>query len=85
MAFYAWTATDVAGKTVRGALQAEGQKQVRQMLREQKLMPVSITETREAASAGKTKTGTSSPPRCCRCLPASSPRWSTPRCRWRAR
>ena len=36
MAFYAWTATDVAGKTQRGTLQAEGQKQVRQMLREQK-------------------------------------------------
>lgn len=57
MAFYAWTATDVAGKTQRGTLQAEGQKQVRQMLREQKLMPVSISETREAASAGKAKTG----------------------------
>ena len=57
MAFYAWTATDVAGKTQRGTLQAEGQKQVRQMLREQKLMPVSINETREAASAGKAKTG----------------------------
>lgn len=27
------------------------------MLREQKLMPVSITETREAAAAGKAKTG----------------------------
>ena len=57
MAFYAWTATDAAGKTQRGTLQAEGQKQVRQMLREQKLMPVSINETREAASAGKAKTG----------------------------
>ena len=57
MAFYAWTATDVAGKTRRGTLQAEGQKQVRQMLREQKLMPVSITETREAAASGKAKTG----------------------------
>ena len=57
MAFYAWTATDAAGKTQRGTLQAEGQKQVRQMLREQKLMPVSITETREAAAAGKAKTG----------------------------
>ena len=57
MAFYAWTATDAAGKTQRGTLQAEGQKQVRQWLREQKLMPVSITETRETASAGKAKTG----------------------------
>lgn len=57
MAFYAWTATDAAGKTQRGTLQAEGQKQVRQWLREQKLMPVSITETRETAAGGKAKTG----------------------------
>ena len=57
MAFYAWTATDAAGKTQRGTLQAEGQKQVRQWLREQKLIPVSITETREAAAGGKAKTG----------------------------
>ena len=48
MALYAWTATDAAGKTRRGTLQAEGQKQVRQTLREQKLMPVSIS----AAEAG---------------------------------
>ncbi len=51
------TATDAAGKTQRGTLQAEGQKQVRQWLREQKLMPVSITETRETAAGGKAKTG----------------------------
>ena len=57
MAFYAWTATSAAGKTQRGTLQAEGQKQVRQWLREQKLMPVSITETRETATGGKAKTG----------------------------
>ncbi|MCV4614816.1 type II secretion system F family protein, partial [Escherichia coli] len=31
--------------------------QVRQWLREQKLMPVSITETRETAAGGKAKTG----------------------------
>ncbi|HAT3901864.1 TPA: type II secretion system inner membrane protein GspF [Citrobacter koseri] len=52
MAWFAWTATDAAGKTRRGALQAEGPKQVRQTLREQKLMPISITLTRERA-AGK--------------------------------
>ena len=57
MALYAWTATDAAGKTRRGTQQAEGQKQVRQWLREQKLMPVSITETREKAESGKAKTG----------------------------
>lgn len=85
MAFYARTATDAAGKTQRGTLQAEGQKQVRQWLREQKLIPVSITETREAAAGGKRKPGRSSPPRYCRCLPVSFRRWSTPRCRWRAR
>ena len=47
MAWYAWTATNVAGKTQRGTLQAEGPKQVRQALRDQKLIPVSITVTRE--------------------------------------
>jgi len=58
MAFYAWTATDATGKTRRGTLQADGQKQVRQMLREQKLMPSSIAETREKAVVGQAKTGT---------------------------
>ncbi|MEN8466261.1 type II secretion system F family protein, partial [Enterobacter cloacae subsp. cloacae] len=57
MAFYAWTATDAAGKTQRGTLQAEGPKQVRQSLREQKLMPLTITETRENAASAKAKTG----------------------------
>lgn len=52
-----WTARDTAGKTRRGTLQAEGQKQVRQMLREQKLMPVSINETREVAAAGNANAG----------------------------
>lgn len=56
MAWYAWTATDAAGKTQRGTLQAEGLKQVRQALREQKLMPVNITPTSErAASKGAQK------------------------------
>lgn len=57
MAFYAWTATDAAGKTQRGTLQAEGPKQVRQSLREQKLMPLTITETRENAASAKARTG----------------------------
>lgn len=57
MAWYAWTATNSAGKTQRGTLQAEGQKQVRQALREQKLMPLSITLTREASAAGSAQKG----------------------------
>ena len=57
MALYAWTATDAAGKTQRGTLQAEGPKQVRQSLREQKLMPLTITETHENAASTKAKTG----------------------------
>ncbi|WP_330983528.1 MULTISPECIES: type II secretion system inner membrane protein GspF [Enterobacterales] len=52
MAWYAWSATDATGKSQRGTLQAEGPKQVRQTLRDQKLMPVSITETR-GPEAGK--------------------------------
>ena len=57
MAWYAWTATSAAGKTQRGILQAEGPKQVRQTLREQKLMPVSITPTREPATTGSAQKG----------------------------
>ncbi|QGU14553.1 type II secretion system protein GspF [Leclercia sp. 119287] len=57
MAWYAWTATDAAGKTRRGTLQAEGQKQVRQALREQKLMPLTITLTREKSAAGSAQKG----------------------------
>ncbi|UGB02441.1 type II secretion system inner membrane protein GspF [Leclercia sp. G3L] len=57
MAWYAWTATDAAGKTRHGTLQAEGQKQVRQALREQKLMPLTITLTREKSAAGSAQKG----------------------------
>lgn len=57
MAWYAWTATDAAGKTRRGTLQAEGQKQVRQALREQTLMPLTITLTREKSAAGSAQKG----------------------------
>ncbi|WP_058911165.1 type II secretion system inner membrane protein GspF [Entomohabitans teleogrylli] len=57
MAWYAWTATNAAGKTQRGTLQAEGLKQARQALREQNLMPVSIEPTSERAAEKKTRTG----------------------------
>lgn len=57
MAWYAWTATNAAGKTQRGKMQAEGPKQVRQALREQKLMPVSIAVTRESSAAGSAQKG----------------------------
>lgn len=85
MAFYAWTATDAAGKTQRGTLQAEGPKQVRQSLREQKLMPLTITETRENAASAKAKSRRQTLcRRCCRCSPVSCQRWLTRRCRWKA-
>jgi general secretion pathway protein F len=54
MAWYAWTATDAAGKNQRGTLQAENPKQVRQWLREQKLSPITIGAGTEN-SAGKAK------------------------------
>ena len=57
MAWYAWTATDASGKTQRGTLQAEGPKQVRQALREQKLQPLNITPTRENLSGKRTQKG----------------------------
>lgn len=44
-------------KNRRGTLQAEGPKQVRQSLREQKLMPLTITESRENAASAKARTG----------------------------
>lgn len=57
MAWYARTATDAAGKTRRGTLQADGPKQVRQTLREQKLMPVTISVTREQAAGKSARKG----------------------------
>lgn len=57
MAWYAWSATDAAGKTQRGTLQAEGPKQVRQMLREQKLMPVNIAPTSDPAAGKNARKG----------------------------
>ncbi len=57
MAWYAWTATNAAGKTQRGTLQAEGPKQVRQALRDQQLIPVSVTVTREQAASGGAQKG----------------------------
>ncbi|MCS2158430.1 type II secretion system inner membrane protein GspF [Scandinavium sp. H11S7] len=53
MAWFAYSATDAAGKTRRGTLQAENPRQVRQQLREQQLLPFSITETHEY-TPGKT-------------------------------
>ncbi len=52
MAWFAWRATDAAGKTRRGTLQAESPKQVRQQLREQQLLPLSISAVSEQ-SVGK--------------------------------
>ena len=57
MAWYAWSATDATGKTQRGNLQAEGPKQVRQMLREQKLMPVNIAPTSDPAAGKNARKG----------------------------
>lgn len=57
MAWYAWSATNAAGKTQRGTLQAEGPKQVRQTLREQKLIPVTVDLTRDPSSGKNTRKG----------------------------
>ncbi len=56
MAFYARTATDAAGKPSAGRYRprAEAGSPVASRA---KLMPVSITETRETAAGGKAKTG----------------------------
>lgn len=57
MAWYAWSATDASGKNQRGTMQAEGPKQVRQTLRDQKMMPVSIAATSAPAAGNSARKG----------------------------
>lgn len=56
MAWYAWRAMTPNGKSERGTMQADTPRQVRQHLREQGMMPVSIDET-DAPGAGKAARG----------------------------
>ncbi len=49
MAAYEYTALDVAGRERRGILDGDSARQVRQLLRDQSLLPVTVTEVSDAA------------------------------------
>ena len=49
MAAYEYTALDAAGRETRGVLDGDSARQVRQLLRDQSLLPVTVTEVSDAA------------------------------------
>jgi general secretion pathway protein F len=49
MAAYEYTALDAAGRERRGVLDGDSARQVRQLLRDQSLLPVTVTEVSDAA------------------------------------
>ena len=49
MAAYEYTALDTSGRELRGVLEGDSARQVRQLLRDQTLLPVSVTEISDAA------------------------------------
>ena len=53
MAAYEYTALDAAGRELRGVLDGDSARQVRQLLRDQSLLPVSVTEISDAPSPRK--------------------------------
>ncbi len=51
MAAYEYTALDTSGRELRGVLDGDSARQVRQLLRDQSLLPVSVTEVSDAPPA----------------------------------
>ncbi|TAK54819.1 MAG: type II secretion system protein GspF [Gammaproteobacteria bacterium] len=51
MAAWEYTALDAGGRERRGVLEGDNARQVRQLLREQSLLPVTVTEVADAAPA----------------------------------
>ena len=49
MAAYEYTALDAAGRETRGVLDGDSARQVRQLLRDQSLLPVTVTEVSDTA------------------------------------
>ncbi len=49
MAAYEYTALDAAGRETRGVLDGDSARQVRQLLRDQSLLPVTVSEVSDAA------------------------------------
>ena len=58
MAIFAYKALDKQGKNKKGVIEADSQKQARQLLREQGLMPIEMNESDDKKSSKK-KTGAS--------------------------
>lgn len=57
MAAYDYTALDARGKQVKGAIEGDSQRQVRQQLRDKGLVPLAIELSSKAAGGGKNKGG----------------------------
>ena len=88
MGAFEYTALDAGGRERKGILEGDTPRQIRQLLREQQLLPVSVTEVaqKEAKRAAllQLRRG-GSRPRTSRCSPASWPPWCAPGCRSRSR
>ncbi len=86
MGAFDYTAVDPAGRETRGVIEGDTPRQVRQLLRERRLLPLSVTEVAEQESS-RQQSFTPAPfhvsRRTWRWSRASSPRWCTPPCRWR--
>ena len=48
MAAYEYTALDAQGRELRGVLDGDSARQIRQLLRDQSLLPVTVTEVSDA-------------------------------------
>ena len=57
MGAFEYTALDTGGRERKGVLEGDTARQVRQLLRERQLLPVSVTEVAEKESATQKKTG----------------------------
>ena len=71
MGAFEYTAVDATGRERKGVLEGDTARAVRQMLRDQSLLPVAVNEVaadREAgASASSSRCVAASPPRTSRC------------------
>jgi general secretion pathway protein F len=60
MAAFSYTALNPSGKTVKGVMEGDSERQVRSQLRSQQLKPLTVATTREKKSEAKTKSAGSS-------------------------
>ena len=54
MAAFDYIALDTAGKQTKGVLEADSLRQVRQLLRDQGMVPLSVEASAQKAAKGKT-------------------------------